>query len=335
VTGRSRSVCALLAIAALACGCSRREAGAAAPPDPLPSWRQGPARKAILAFLGRATTEGSRDFLPVAERIATFDNDGTLWPEQPIIQGAFVAARVRALAAKDRTLARRQPFQAVLEEDMAYLERAGEAAAAELLAATSANMTDEQFSDEVKAFFDSARHPKLGVLFTRLAYRPMVELIALLQQNGFRTYISSGGGTDFMRVVSQQMYRIPPEQVIGSSLRKEVRRMSGGGITLWRTPKPLTVNDKESKPVNIDLHVGRRPALAAGNVRSGGDIAMLEYTQVPGRPSLQLLVNHDDAQREFAYAEEDGASLAAARRQGWTVVSMKDDWKTVFADRND
>jgi hypothetical protein len=182
----------------------------------------------------------------------------------------------------------------------------------------------------VRRFFATARHPKLGLPFTALAYRPMVELMAFLGQHGFKVFVSSGGGVDFMRVVSQQMYGVPPEQVIGTALEKEPRQQ-GQQTVLWRKPIIETINDQEGKPVNIDRHIGRRPLLAAGNVRSGGDIAMLSYSQLPGRPSLQLLINHDDAAREFAYGESDGASLAAAARHGWQVVSMKHDWRVVFA----
>jgi hypothetical protein len=297
--------------------------------DPLPSWNDGPAKTAILKFVARTTTLGSTEFLPVEDRIATFDNDGTLWPEQPVVQAAFVAARVKAVTAKNPALAERQPFKALLTGDTGYLVQAGEPAAVELLAATSANMSDDAFDDEARRFFTTARHPRFGVPFTQLAYRPMVELLQLLRRHQWKTFLCSGGGEDFMRLVSQQMYGIPPEQVIGSELKKQWNA-DGQRSGLWRKAAISVINDKETKPVNIDAHIGKRPLFAAGNVRSGGDIAMLTYSGGSPRPSLQLLINHDDAAREFAYGEKDGASLAAARAHGFHVVSMKNDWRAIF-----
>ncbi|MFE8595925.1 HAD family hydrolase [Archangium violaceum] len=319
----------LLCLAALAASTPSPAQAPAARADPLPSWNEGAPKKAILDFVKRVTTPGSPDFIPAEERIATFDNDGTLWPEQPIIQGAFVLWQLQKRVAKDPSLEKKPAVKAALDGDLESLTRAGEKAVMELFAITSANLTDEQFDQEVREFFQTAKHPKLGVPYTQLAYKPMVELLEYLRANGFRTYISSGGGIDFMRAVSQQMYGIPPEQVIGSSLKKEFKDQ-GGRSVLWRKPEPGAVNDKETKPVNIDLHIGRRPVLAAGNERSGGDIAMLEYSQGREGPSLQLLINHDDGQREFSYQEKDNASLNAARAHGWTVVSIQKDWKTVF-----
>ncbi|MCY1082168.1 HAD family hydrolase [Archangium lansingense] len=319
----------LLCLTALAASSPSPAQAPATREDPLPSWNEGAPKKAILDFVKRVTTPGSPDFIPVEERIATFDNDGTLWPEQPVIQGAFVLAQLQKRVAKEPSLKQKPAVKAALDGDLEYLTRAGEKALMELFAITSANLTDEQFDQEVREFFQTAKHPKLGVPYTQLAYQPMVELLEYLRANGFRTYISSGGGIDFMRAISQQMYGIPPEQVIGSSLKKEFKDQ-GGKSVLWRKPEPGAVNDKETKPVNIDLHIGRRPVLAAGNERSSGDIAMLEYSQGREGPSLQLLVNHDDAQREFSYQEKDNASLNAAKAHGWTVVSIKNDWKTVF-----
>ncbi|MFP2930893.1 HAD family hydrolase [Pyxidicoccus sp. 3LG] len=297
--------------------------------DPLPSWNDGPVKRDLIAFVERVTREGSPDFIPPEERIAVFDNDGTLWQEQPVVQGAFVLERLKALAKKDPSLRQRQPYKAALAGDLAYFKDAGEAKVMELFAATHAGMPDAEFQREVSAFFEHARHPKLGVPYTQLAYQPMLELLQYLRAQGFQTWISSGGGIDFMRAVSEQMYGIPPEQVIGSSLEKKfVER--GDERVLMREPKADHINDKEGKPVGIDLHVGLRPVFAAGNVRSGGDISMLEYSQGGARPSFQLLINHDDAEREFAYEEKDGASLKAARRSGWHVVSMRQDWRTVF-----
>jgi hypothetical protein len=326
-------VVAMLAVCACSRGNAARQLLDASPdasPDPLPSWNEGRTKSASVDFVARVTTPGGRDFSPVERRIATFDNDGTLWPEVPIVQVAFVQGKLKAAVAKDPTLAQRQPFKAALAGDLGYLVEAGEPALVELLGVTSANMTDEQFGREARNFFAEARHPKFGVPYTDLAYRPMVELLEYLRAHGFETFISSGGGMDFMRLVSKLMYGIPPENVIGSRLKKEFR-VDGERPVLWRTPDIAAINDKETKPVNIDAHIGKRPLMAAGNVRSGGDIAMLEYSQPPGRTSLQLLVNHDDAEREFAYGEKNQASLTAAREHGWHVVSIKRDWRTVFA----
>jgi hypothetical protein len=207
----------------------------------------------------------------------------------------------------------------------------GEKALMELFAATHANMTQEQFQSEVRQFLKTARHPKLGVPYTQLAYQPMLELLQYLRDNGFQTWISSGGGIDFMRVFSEEVYGIPPERVIGSNLEEKFEKR-GGRDVLWREPRPGHLNDKEGKPVGNDLHIGRSPVFVAGNVRSGGDIAMLGASHQRRGPSFQLLINHDDAAREFAYQEKDGASLRAAKEGGWNVVSMRDDWKTVFSE---
>lgn len=302
----------------------------AAKADPLPSWNDGPVKQAILGFVASVTTEGSPDFLPEEERIAVFDNDGTLWQEKPAVQGAFLVERVKALAAKDPSLRQRQPFKAVLEGDVDTLMEGGEKALMELLAATHANMTQEQFQSEARQFLKTARHPKLGVPYTQLAYQPMLELLQYLRHNGFQTWISSGGGIDFMRVFSEEVYGIPPERVIGSSLEEKFEKR-GGRDVLWREPRVDHLNDKEGKPVGNDLHIGRSPVFVAGNVRSGGDIAMLSASHQRRGPSFQLLINHDDAAREFAYQEKDGASLRAAKEGGWNVVSMRDDWKSIFS----
>lgn len=328
-------------IALLLSACTRSGA-ATQSQSPLAAWNDGPVKRAILDFVERTTTPGNNDFIPVEDRIATFDHDGTLWPEEPIVQAVFVNARVKAAAAANPGLKQRQPFKAILEGDLGYLRDAGEPALMELLAMTSANMTDGEYTAHVREFFATARHPKLGLPFRALAYRPMLELLDYLRARDFQIFISTGGGADFVRVISQELYGVPPERVIGSALKKELRRESGG-VVLWRKPAVAVINDKETKPVNIDAHVGKRPVMAAGNVRSGGDIAMLEYSDRGDRPdtgsqpaaSLQLMINHDDAAREFAYGEKDGASLAAARAHGWHVVSIKRDWRAVFAPAGD
>lgn len=297
--------------------------------DPLPSWNDGRVKQSITEFVARVTTANSPDFVPVADRIATFDNDGTLWAEKPVVQGMFVLARLKQMAAADPSLKQKQPFKAVLEGDVAYFKQAGEKAVMELLTATHANMTQAQFEQEVRQFFQTGVHPTLKLPYTQVTYKPMVELLEYLRANGFQTWICSGGGIDFMRVVSQPLYGIPPQQVIGSSGKQEFIQKDGKFV-IWRLPEISRINDQAGKPVGINLHIGKRPVFAAGNERSGGDIAMLTYSQ--GRPgaSFQLLINHDDAQREFAYQEPDNASLNAAQANGWQVVSIKNDWKQVF-----
>ncbi|WP_347402400.1 HAD family hydrolase [Corallococcus macrosporus] len=297
--------------------------------DPLPSWNDGPVKQSIIGFVTRATTEGGPGFIPPEERIATFDNDGTLWQEQPVVQGAFLLEQVKARVKEDASLAKQQPFKAVLEGDLALLSTMEEPELMALAGATHQGKTQEEFAREARAFFQSARHPKLGVPYTQLVYAPMLELLQYLRAHGFQTWISSGGGMDFMRVVSEDLYGVPPQQVIGSSL-KEKFDDAGGHPVLRREARLDHVNDKAGKPVGIEQHIGRRPVFAAGNVRSGGDIQMLQYTQEQPRAGFTLLIHHDDAEREFAYEEKNDASLKAAREGGWTVVSMRQDWKRIF-----
>jgi hypothetical protein len=233
------------------------------------------------------------------------------------------------MAQKDPSIRERQPFKAAFEHDKDYLKEEGMPAILELFAATHAGMSQEEFDASVKEFFATVKHPTLNRPFQEVAYQPMLELLQYLRANGFKTYICSGGGVDFMRVVAMELYGIPREQVIGSNQKKEFLQSEGRwGFT--PTGKIDSFNDKEIKLVNIDLHIGRKPLLAAGNERASGDIAMLRYSQSRKGPSLQLLVNHNDASREFAYDEPDNASLNAAKQGGWTVISMKDDWKTIF-----
>lgn len=303
---------------------------AAAPhTDPLPSWSDAAPKRAILAFVHAATQEEGPGYLPPAERIAVFDVDGTLLPEQPLMQGAFVLSRLKALADKDPALRQRPAVRAALERDVAYFEKEGPRAVLELMTQTETGLTDEQYETQVRQFLKGVKHPRLGVPFPQTAYVPMLELLEFLRASGFQTWLCSGGSVDFLRVLSPQLFGIPREQVIGSSLKKEAREQ-GGSLVLVRTDQLLTLNDQAQKPVNLSLHLGQRPALAVGNVRSAGDVQMLTYSKGRKGPSLQLLLNHDDAEREFAYAEKDGASLAAAKSRGFTVVSMKRDWKSVF-----
>jgi phosphoglycolate phosphatase-like HAD superfamily hydrolase len=301
----------------------------AAPADPLPSWNAGPTKTAILDFVARVTTPGSPDFVPVAERIATFDNDGTLWQEKPIVEAVFLLTQLKGMAEADPSLMQRPAVQAALTRDKEYFHEHGPPALLELFALVYGDRTEEEFTSAARRFLAEAKHPTLDRKFTALTYQPMLELLAYLRANGFQTWISSGGTRDFMRVVTDSAYGIPPEQVIGSAMQLTWKEVDGKW-TLWREPKLQTINDQGGKPVNISLALGRPPILAAGNEGGHGDIAMLTYSSQHPGATLQLLVDHDDAEREFAYQEPDSGSLKAAAANGWTVISMKHDWKTVF-----
>lgn len=301
--------------------------------NPLPSWNDGAAKTAILDFVARVTKEGGPDHVRPAERIATFDNDGTLWCEQPFqVQVFFLIDRVKQLAAADPSLKERQPFKAFIEHDRKTLHALGKQGIMELFAATHAGMTEDDFDRIAQTWFASAKHPKLSRLFKHCTYRPQVELLRYLRDNAFKTYIVSGGGIDLIRAFAEEAYGIPREQVIGSSvkLRFEAR---GGGISLMKLSELDSFDDREAKAQNIGLHIGYRPILAFGN--SDGDLAMLRYTKSGAGARLALLVHHDDAEREFAYDREFRLSplteaLDKASDYGITIVSMKRDWRTVF-----
>lgn len=300
--------------------------------DPLPSWANGQAKSEIIKFVDQVTDKGSPKFVRPKERIAVFDNDGTLWCEQPVVQIMFAFEEVKRQAAKHPEWKNAQPFKAVLEGDMVYFEKdymSGAKSLLQITAVTHSGMTTEEFTGAVKRFFASSRHPKFKVTYTKLVYQPMLELLAYLRAKGFKTYIVSGGGIHFMRTIAEETYGVDPENVIGSH-GKTAFEKRGESWELVKKPEIAFVNDKRGKPVAIDLHIGRKPIFAAGNVRSGGDIAMLTYCQTNKLPTLQILVNHDDPNREFQYSETNNASLNAARKNGWAVVSIKKDWKRVF-----
>lgn len=298
--------------------------------DPLPSWNDGAAKRGIIDFVTRVTRESGPDFVPVVDRVAAFDNDGTLWAERPLpVEVYFILARVRELAAKDPSLKDRQPFKAALEGDAAYFHEAGKKAVLDLFIATETGMDQERFAAEARRFLDKWRHPKLDRPFTEIAYQPMIELLVYLRRNGFQTWICSGGTTDFLRVFAPGLYGVSIDRVIGSELKREAR-MEGDRLVVWRLPEIEAINDKEGKPVGIDGRIGKRPVFVAGNVGAYGDIAMMRYSKGRRGPSFQLLINHDDDAREFAYGEKDDASLNAAKKYGFTVVNIKNDWKTVF-----
>ncbi|MDM0019420.1 HAD family hydrolase [Variovorax saccharolyticus] len=300
----------------------------------LPSWNEGPARQALLDFVQRVTTVDGPDFVQPADRIATFDNDGTLWCEQPLqVQFFFAHHRLEQLAAQDPSLKQRQPFKAFLERDMAAIHDAGMKGLFEVAAATHAGVTEDEFEAIARDWLSSAKHPKLGRLFTALAYRPQVELLGYLQRQGFKNFIVSGGGIDLIRAFSEEVYGIPRDQVVGSSVKTRFEFKDGRG-DLVKLAEIDTFDDREVKPHNIGLHIGRRPILAFGN--SDGDLAMLRYTRSGPGPRLALLLHHDDAEREFAYDREFRISPLAealdhAQEYGIDVVSMKRDWRQVFA----
>lgn len=303
--------------------------------DPLPSWRDGRSKTAILDFVRAVTTEGSQDFVPVAERIAVFDNDGTLWCEIPTVQLVFTLDRVKALAPQHPDWATRQPFRAALEGDEAALHAAGERGIIEVLMATHAGMTTEEFARIVSEWIKTARHPKFQRPYTRTIYQPMLEVLALLRSQGFKNYIVSGGGIELMRVFTEEVYGVPPEQVIGSSIRTQFRIPPGGKPELIRLPEVDFVDDGPGKPVGINKFIGRRPIAAFGN--SDGDLQMLQYVTAGAGRRFGLIVHHDDAAREVAYDRQShfgrlDKALDLAPANGWTVTSMREEWSRVFPD---
>ena len=303
--------------------------------DPLSSWNDGPTKQAIVAFVAKVSKEGSPDFVPPAERIATFDNDGTLWCEQPMyFQLFFALDRVKTLAPQHPEWKTKEPFASLLKGDVKGALAGGEHAILEIIVATHAGMTTAEFEKIVADWIATAKHPKFKRPYTECIYQPMVELLAYLRANGFKTFIVSGGGIEFMRPWTEKVYGIPPEQVVGSSIKTKYE-MRDGKPVLMRLPEMNFIDDKAGKPVGINEHIGRRPIAAFGN--SDGDQQMLEWTQAGSGARLMMLVHHDDAAREFAYGAESkigtfsDALMAEAKKNGWTVISMKDDWKTIFA----
>jgi len=303
--------------------------------DPLPSWNDTTPKKAIVAFVERVTREGSPDFVPPEERIATFDNDGTLWCEQPLyFQLLFALDRIKTLAPQHPEWKTKEPFASLFKGDVKGALAGGEPAIAKIVVVTHAGMTTAEFEKIVADWIATAKHPKFKRPYTECVYQPMVELLAFLRANGFKTFIVSGGGIEFMRPWTEKVYGIPPEQVVGSSIKTKYE-MRDGKPVLMRLPEMNFIDDKTGKPVGINSHIGRRPIAAFGN--SDGDQQMLEWTQAGDGARLMMLVHHDDAVREFAYGAEskigtfsDGL-MAEAKKDGWTVISMKDDWKTIFA----
>ncbi len=306
--------------------------------DPLPSWIDGATKQAIVEFVGRVTKAGGAEFVPLAERIATFDNDGTLWSEQPIyVQGAFLLDRLKALVPQHLEWKETQPFKAALEGDMKTLAVSGEKGLVELAMATHAGMTTDEFEQIVNDWLRTARHPRFDRPYTELVFQPMLELLAYLRANGFKTYIVSGGGIEFMRPWAERVYGIPPEQVIGSSIKTKYELREGKPV-LVRLPEIDFVDDKTGKPVGIHKFIGRRPIAAFGN--SDGDLQMLQWTTAGSGLRFGLIVHHTDAEREYAYDRKSHVgrldqALDEAPQRGWTVVDMRRDWKVIFPPRGE
>jgi len=327
-TRRSRFLVAILAVA-LVCLCTL----CIAANDPLPSWRDGAAKKAIVSFVDKVTRRGGQEYVPPDERIAVFDNDGTLWAEQPMyFQLFFALDRLKEMAPAHPEWKDKPAVEAALSGDPARLAKLGSKGILELVGLTHAGLTSQELQARARAWLKTARHPTQKLLFLQMIYQPMVELLAYLRAHGFKTYIVSGGGVDFIRSFSQDAYGIPPEQVIGSSLKSKWT-IENGKPAVVKLPQVNSIDDKEIKPINIDLHIGRRPVLAVGN--SDGDLAMLQWTAAGPGARLMMLVHHDDAHREFAYDRNShigrlDKALDQARQYGWTVVSMKKDFVRVF-----
>jgi phosphoglycolate phosphatase-like HAD superfamily hydrolase len=302
--------------------------------DPLPSWNDTAPKKAIIAFVEKVTKEGSPDFVRPEKRIATFDNDGTLWAEQPIyFQFAFAIDRVKALAPQHPEWKKQQPSAAVLSGDKKALLASGQKGLMQIMAVSHSGMTTEEFAKIVAPWFATARHPRFNRPYTDLVYQPMLELLAYLRANGFKTFIVSGGGVEFMRVFADKSYGIPPEQVVGSSAVTRYQFAADGKPELLREAKVLFVDDGPGKAEGINTFIGRRPIAAFGN--SDGDQQMLEWTMGGSGARFALIVHHDDGEREWAYDRKSDVGRLdkawdEAKAKGWTVVSMKDDWKTIF-----
>jgi hypothetical protein len=309
-------------------------AQAAASGNPLPSWNDGATKQSILDFVAAVTREGSPDFVPPAERIATFDNDGTLWVEHPMYtQLAFALDRVKALAPQHPEWKDTQPFKAALEGDMKTLAETGEHGLMALLMATHAGMTTNEFQKIVVDWIATARDPRFKRPYTELAYLPMIELLGFLRASGFKTFIVSGGGIEFMRPWTERVYGVPPEQVVGSSIKTKFQ-IRDGRPELFRLGEINFIDDNVGKPVGINEYIGRRPIAAFGN--SDGDLEMLQWTTMTGGRRLGLIVHHTDAEREYAYDRDTSfgrldKALDAAAINKWTVVDMKNDWKRIFA----
>jgi phosphoglycolate phosphatase-like HAD superfamily hydrolase len=301
--------------------------------DSLPSWNDGATKERIVEFVEAVTREGGKDFVPPDDRIAVFDNDGTLWSEQPLyFQLAFALDRVKALAPRHPEWKTTEPFKSVLAGDMKGVAASGHKGVAQIVAASHAGNTSEEFEQIVKDWIATAKHPKWNRRYDELVFQPMLELLDYLRANGFKTYIVSGGGVEFIRAFAERVYGIPPEQVIGSSIKTEYQVRDGKPV-IARLPEIDFVDDKEGKPVGIHKFIGRRPVMAFGN--SDGDFQMLEWTTSGDGARLGAIVHHTDAEREYAYDRDSKIGqlvrgLDEADARGWLVIDMKKDWKTIY-----
>jgi hypothetical protein len=308
-------------------------AAAFAQTDPLPSWNDGAVKKSITDFVTKVTAQGGPDFVPEDQRIATFDNDGTLWAEQPMyFQLAFALDRVKAVAGQNPDWKTKQPFASLLKGDIKGALAGGEPAILQIIMATHSGITTEQFDKTVIDWVESAKHPKTGKLYTEMIYQPMLELMGYLRANGFKTFIVSGGGIEFMRPWTERVYGIPPEQVVGSSVKLKFD-MRDGKPVLVKLPAINFIDDKAGKPVGIQMHIGRRPIFAFGN--SDGDLQMLQWTAGGSGARFMGIVHHTDAAREWAYDRQSpigklDKALDEGTSRGWTIVDMKRDWNRVF-----
>ena len=314
---------------------SERQNSNEAPPDPLPSWNEGSSKKAIIEFVTKTIKKGSKDFIPIADRIACFDNDGTLWSEQPMyFQLAFAIDRVKTLAPEHPEWKTTQPFKALLEGDMKTVMAGGEKALFQIVMSTHAGMTTEAFEKTVKNWMSTATHPKTKRHYNEMIFQPMAELLNYLRANGYKTFIVSGGGVDFMRPWVEQAYGITPDQVVGSSGKVRYDTLNGKPV-LIKLPEVNFIDDKEGKPVGIHQYIGKRPVFTGGN--SDGDYAMLQWTSTAsGYPRFGMIVHHTDAEREWAYDRESHIGklekgLDDAAKHNWMVVDMKKDWKKIYA----
>jgi hypothetical protein len=330
-----RALCRYICIGAIAlAGSFVSERPALSQTDPLPSWNEGAPKKAIIDFVARVTTPGSPDFVPEPERIATFDNDGTLWCEMPFyFQMAFAFDRIRAIAPQHPEWKTKEPFRSLLKGDVATAAKAGEKGILSVVAATHSGMTVPEFERTVLDWLKTARHPRFNLPYDELVYQPMLEVMQYLRANGFKTFIVSGGGIDFMRPWTERVYAIPPEQVVGSSGVTQFRLNKDGKGELVKTDKIDFIDDGPGKPIGIYRNIGRQPIIAFGN--SDGDLQMLQYTTSGSGARLGLYVHHDDAEREYAYDRKSrigklDKGLDEAPKWGWPVISMKRDWKVIF-----
>jgi phosphoserine phosphatase len=322
--------CVVVAAVLLACGPTATDLQPVPAADPLLSWNQRATKQQILDFVSRVTDPQSPDFVPEPERIATFDNDGTLWAEKPLyVQLFFALDRVKELAPQHPEWKNTEPYASLLKGDVKAALAGGEKAMLEIVMATHAGMTTTEFEKIVKDWIATSRHPETKRLFTEMVYQPMLELLAFLRANGFKTFIVSGGGIEFMRPWAEATYGIPPEQVVGSSIKTKFE-MRDDGPVLVRLAAIDFIDDKDGKPVGINSHIGRRPIAAFGN--SDGDQQMLEWATAGQGARFALLVHHTDAEREYAYDKGAENALKEAQAKGWTVVDMKEDWGRVFPD---